>query len=129
MGYLDSGLTCSPELIVITDEIISMNRRTLEGIEVDEEALGLDAIAEAGPAGDFLASRHTRRHVRALQWQPTLFNRVSRANWEAEGAPDVAEKARRKALRILAEHAPEPLPPGVARTMDGLVEAFVTAGA
>jgi trimethylamine--corrinoid protein Co-methyltransferase len=129
MGYLDSGLTCSPELIVITDEIISMNRRTLEGIEVDAESLGVAAIAEAGPAGDFLASRHTRRHVRALQWQPTLFNRVSRATWEAEGSPDVAGKARRKAQRILAEHDVEPPPAGVARTMDELVEAFVAAGA
>jgi trimethylamine--corrinoid protein Co-methyltransferase len=128
MGYLDSGLTCSPELIVITDEIISMNRRTLEGIEVDAEALGLEAIAEAGPAGDFLASRHTRRHVRALQWQPTLYNRVSRTTWQAEGSPDVAEKARRKALRILDEHDVEPLPAGVAHTMDELVGAFVAAG-
>ena len=32
VGYLDFGLTCAPELVVIVDEIISMNRRALEGI-------------------------------------------------------------------------------------------------
>ena len=127
LGYLDSGLTCSPEMIVITDEIISLNRRTLEGIEVGEETLGLDTIAEAGPGGDFLHARHTRRHVRALQWKPTLFNRVSRSQWEADGAPDLRERARRKALVILAEHRPEPLATAVQETVDSLVEAFTAA--
>jgi len=127
IGYLDFGLTCSPELVVISDEIISLNRRSLEGIEVSEETLGLAAIAQVGPGGDFLRARHTRDHVRALQWQPTMFNRVSRAHWESGGSLDLREKARRKALGILADYTPEPLRPDVKKTIDGLVEAFVAA--
>lgn len=128
IGYLDFGLSCGPELVVITDEIISMNRRVLEGIEVNEETLGYDVIAAVGPGGDFLRTKHTKAHVRALQWKPTMFNRVTRAHWEAEGSLDLTEKARRKALDILANHTPEPFPADVKKTMDSLVDAFVAAG-
>ena len=129
VGYLDFGLTCAPELVVIVDEIISMNRRVFEGIEVSDDTLAAGVVAAVGPGGDFLRTRHTRVHARALQWRPTMFNRVTQANWEAEGSLDLREKARRKAIGILADHAPEPLPEAVRKTMDGLVEAFVAAGA
>ena len=65
IGYLDFGLTGAGESVVITDEVISLNRRTLEGIEVNEETLGLDTIAQVGQGGDFLGAKHTKRHVRA----------------------------------------------------------------
>jgi len=127
LGYLDAGLTCAPELVVIADEIVSMDRRVLEGIEVSEETLAVDVVAAAGPGGDFLRARHTRDHARDLQWRPTMFNRVSQARWEAEGSLDLREKARRKAREILASHEPAPLPANVRQVMDELVEAFVAA--
>ena len=127
LGYLDAGLTCAPELVVIADEIVSMNRRVFEGIEVSDETLAVDVVAAAGPGGDFLRTKHTRRHVRDLQWRPTVFNRVSQARWEVEGSLDLRAKARRKAIGILADHKPEPLPADVKKTMDDLVEAYVAA--
>jgi trimethylamine---corrinoid protein Co-methyltransferase len=128
VGYLDFGLSCSPELVVIVDEFVSQNRRTLEGIEVNEETLGLDTIAATGPGGDFLRAKHTKRHLRQLQWKPTLLNRITQQAWEEEGSLDLREKARRKALAILADHRPEPLAPEFKATMDSLVDAFVEAG-
>jgi trimethylamine--corrinoid protein Co-methyltransferase len=127
IGYLDFGLTCAPELVVIVDEIISMNRRVFEGIEVSYDTLAAGVVAAVGPGGDFLRTRHTRVHARALQWRPTMFNRVTQAHWEAEGALDLREKARRKAVAILADHEPEPLAAQVAKTMDALVQDFVMA--
>jgi trimethylamine---corrinoid protein Co-methyltransferase len=127
LGYLDAGLTCAPELVVIADEIVSMDRRVFEGVEVNEETLAVDVVAAAGPGGDFLRTKHTRRHVRDLQWRPTVFNRVSQARWEAEGSLDLREKARRRAREILATHEPAPLPANVRKAMDELVEAFVSA--
>jgi trimethylamine--corrinoid protein Co-methyltransferase len=128
VGYLDFGLSCSPELVVIVDEFVSMNRRTLEGIEVSEETLGLATIAKVGPGGDFLGSKHTKAHVRKLQWRPTLLNRITQKAWEEEGSLDLREKARRKALGILANHTPEPLAADLKAKIDGLVEAYVESG-
>jgi trimethylamine--corrinoid protein Co-methyltransferase len=130
VGYLDFGLTCSLESIVMLDEFIAANRRLVAGVQVDEETLALDAIAQAGPGGQFLGSKHTRRHMREVQWRPTLLNRDTRQNWATAGAPDLAEKARRKALALLASHQVPPLPEGVAAAADRLVaEHAVATGA
>jgi trimethylamine:corrinoid methyltransferase-like protein len=45
--------------------------------------------------------------------------------WAEEGGLDLAEKARRKALRLLETHQPAPLPAEVAARIDALVEGFV----
>ena len=128
IGYLDFGLTGAGESVVITDEVISLNRRTLEGIEVNEETLGLDTIAQVGQGGDILGAKHTKRHVRSLQWRPTILNRSTQKNWEADGAPDLTEKAHRKLIDIMANHKPEPLSAALKTKIDGMVDAFVAAG-
>ena len=124
IGYIDYGMTASLELIVIMDEYLALNRRLFAGVEVTPETLAVDAIRQVGPGGDFVASRHTAKHVRTAQWRPTILNRQGRARWLEEGGLDVKEKARRKALRLLETHEPEPLPAGLAARIDELVEGF-----
>jgi trimethylamine---corrinoid protein Co-methyltransferase len=128
VGYLDFGMTGAFELIVITDEFVSMNRRLLAGITVDRETLGLDVIAQTGPGGDFLSTKHTARHMRGTQWRPTVFNRKAYERWTEDGGADLREQARRKAVRLLAEHAPPPLPADVAARIDELADGYRPAG-
>jgi len=125
VGYLDFGLTGSLEEIVIVDEFIAMNRRLLKGIEVNRDTLAVDAIAETGPGGHYMTSDHTYRYMREVQWRPTILNRKGREKWEAEGSLDLAEKGRRKAVELLANHEVAALPTSVAAMMDEAVEAFV----
>src|SRR5450830_688813 len=73
---------------------------------------------------DFLSSRHTAKHVRTAQWRPTIINRQGYVRWQEEGGLDLREKARRKALQLLETHQPEPLPDGVAASIDALVAGF-----
>ncbi len=129
IGYLDFGLTGAGEAVVIADEVISLNRRALEGIEVSDETLALDTIAEVGHGGDFLGSRHTKRHVRALQWRPTILNRSTQKKWEEEGSLDLTARAHRKLLDIMRDHVPEPLPAETKAKIDRLVDDYVRAGA
>jgi trimethylamine--corrinoid protein Co-methyltransferase len=124
LGYMDFGMTASLELIVMMDEFISLNRRLFAGVEVSEETLAVDVVRQVGPGGDFLSAKHTKRHVRSAQWRPTIINREGHVRWQEEGGLDLAEKARRKALRILAEHEPAPLPAAVAARIDALVDDY-----
>ena len=124
VGYLDFGLTASLELVVIVDEYLSLNRRIFAGIEVTSETLALETVRQVGPGGDFLATRHTARHVRTAQWRPTILNRQGRLRWEEEGGLDLRERARRKALDLLAQHEPVPLGDDLARRVDELAAAF-----
>jgi trimethylamine--corrinoid protein Co-methyltransferase len=125
IGYIDYGMTASLELIVIMDEYLSLNRRIFAGVEVTPETLAVDTIRQVGPGGDFLSSRHTAKHVRTAQWRPTIINRQGYVRWQEEGGLDLREKARRKALKLLETHQPEPLADGVAARIDALVAGFV----
>ena len=123
VGYLDFGLTGALELVVMVDEFVSLNRRLLGGIPVDRDTMGLDVIAQVGPGGDFLSTKHTARNVRA-QWRPTILNRKGHEQWKDEGGADLREKARRKAADLLARHAPPDLPAGVSSRIDAVLDGF-----
>jgi trimethylamine--corrinoid protein Co-methyltransferase len=125
VGYLDFGLTASLELIVIVDEYVAMNRKLFAGVEVSPETLAVDVVRQVGPGGDFLSHRATAKQVRKAQWRPTILNRQGRARWAEEGGLDLREKARRKALELLATHEPAPLPAELAARIDALVADFV----
>jgi trimethylamine--corrinoid protein Co-methyltransferase len=129
IGYLDFGLTCAGELVVLTDEIIAQIRRTLEGIEVTDETIGIDVMIEAGHGGDFLKSKHTKKYVRGQQWRPTILNRDTQKNWEAAGSKTATQKAHEKLLDIMANHKPEPLSAELRQFVDEQVDAYVAAGA
>ena len=85
------------------------------GIVVDEETLALDVIRAAGPGGNFLKQKHTKRYMRNL-WLPKYMDRRPYNVWEEErdGARDWA---RTEARRILATHQPDPLDPELSKEL------------
>ncbi len=128
IGYIESGLTCSLEMMVIGDEIIECVRRILAPFDLSAEALALDTIDEVGPGGDFLSTAHTRRHFRAC-WYPRIFDRNTHEAWRAAGGRSATETARETARRLLAEHAPEPLDDDLHETLRAIAaEADRRAG-
>jgi trimethylamine--corrinoid protein Co-methyltransferase len=117
VGYLESGLAASPELMVLTNEIISQSRRFVAGVRLDDEALALQAIHEVGPGGEFMSHAHTLAHWREL-WLPQLFDRQRLGPWEERGGKDVHARARELALTLMAEHPVEPLSDSVEQELE-----------
>ena len=120
VGYLEGGMCNSLEQMVICDELIHYVKRFMQGLEVSEETLALDVIDEVGPHGDFLGTKHTKRHYRE-DWYPSLFDRNSFESWAAAEGKTLRQRASERVEEILAEHEPEPLPPDVQRRIDEVV--------
>lgn len=108
VGYINSGLTASMEMVVMSDEVIGLVRRIMDGVEVSEETLALDVIDQVGPGGHFLGEEHTRRHFRE-NWYPTLINRTTYATWLEDGGLTYGQRANGRVREILESHEPEPL--------------------
>jgi trimethylamine--corrinoid protein Co-methyltransferase len=121
VGYLDSGMTNSIEQVVICDELIGYTRHFMKEVEVNEETLALDVIEKIGPDGNFMAAAHTRRHYRE-DWYPQLFERRNYESWKKAGEKTMRQRAQEKALEILVQHKPEPLPVDVVQLLDSIVE-------
>jgi trimethylamine---corrinoid protein Co-methyltransferase len=108
VGYLEGGLTTSPEMMVLTAENIRMLRRFTGGVALDAEALALDVIDAVGPGGDFLTQPHTAKHFRE-HWQPQLFSRLRLDDWVQRGRPTLGHRLRDKTIALIDAHRPEPL--------------------
>lgn len=109
VGYLGAGMICSPEMLVMGDEICGMTRHFLRGINVNAETLATDAIDQIGPGGNFLQSEHTFKHFRNETWFPGLMKREYHDKWVDKGRPSTQDRVREKLADILDNHQPTPL--------------------
>jgi trimethylamine--corrinoid protein Co-methyltransferase len=121
LGYLESGLTFSFAQLAICEEMIRWIEAFVKGVEVTDETLALDVVAQTGPSGHFLNKEHTRRHFREV-WQPGLFERDDHKTWTAKGSKTLAERASERVEQLLKEHRPEPLPQEVRAELRRIVE-------
>lgn len=109
VGYMDMGMVCAVEQLVLGNEIIGMTQRFLRGIEFTPATLATEVIASVGPGGNFLQTEHTLDHFRRELWRPTIFTRQDYGKWKATGAQDTATRVREKIRAILATHHPSSL--------------------
>ena len=97
-------------MIVLTDEMIAMTDRYMEGIEVSDETLMLNEIDREGPGGNFLTTELTLNRFREF-WYPSLLDRRRREEWLEAGAKTMNERLNTRVREIIAEHEAKPLDP------------------
>lgn len=121
VGYLESGLLGSYDMLVMSDEVISAAKHILGGVTVTPETLAVDVIERVGPGGHYMAQEHTRQHFRSEMWLPSLMDRQMRGAWETSGRQTMADRIRTKVLDILDHHEPMPIPAGVEARLAAIV--------
>ncbi len=119
VGFLHGSRIWSYAQMLMDCEIYDIVYKMMQGIVVDDENLALEAIHAVGPHGNFLAQKHTRKHMREL-WLPKYMDRRPYNEWEAkrDGAADWALADARK---ILAMHQPDPLDPQLSAELDRII--------
>ncbi len=113
-GMLASLLGCSFEAMIIDDDMLSSIRRIARGIEVSDETLSVDIIADAiaGP-GHFLGEPQTMQLMETEFVYPRHADRLSPEDWMKAGAKDIWDKAADRARDILRDHCPSHIPPDI----------------
>lgn len=107
VGYIDSGLTSSLEMLVMADEIIGTVKRVLKSLKVDEDTLAVDVIDEVGPGNDYLSHAHTYKHFRDTLYQSDLLTRDNHDKWVEKGSRTMGDLVKEKAIDILENHEPD----------------------
>jgi trimethylamine--corrinoid protein Co-methyltransferase len=110
VGYMDRGMICSPEMLVMGDEIIGMAKRFIRGLEVTADTLARSVIEQVGPGGHFLQEDHTYDHFRRELWLPTVMARQSYDDWQQSGSKDMARRLRDKTIGLAKNHPAPALP-------------------
>jgi trimethylamine--corrinoid protein Co-methyltransferase len=123
VGAVDAGAAISYLQMVLDDELIAGLRRMMEGIELHDLDEEVALIKANTPRGNFLKARHTRQTFRQ-HWQPAILNRDSYETWLDQGL-SIEETCRRKAVEILTQHRPPPLPAGVEAEMERTLRRYL----
>jgi trimethylamine---corrinoid protein Co-methyltransferase len=124
VGYLEDGLCGSYEQLVITDEIVAMVKKYIQGIKVDTNTLALDVIEKVGPGGNFLSEEHTYKNFKSEMLMPKLIDRNVYANWKAAGAKSLETRVNEKVKDILSNYKPEPLPDAKLAAIDEYIKGI-----
>ncbi len=122
VGLLHGSRIWSYTQMMLDCEIFNIVRKMMQGIVVDQETLALETIAAVGPGGNFLAQKHTRRHMRDL-FVPEFLDRRPYSEWEARG-DDARDWALAKARRTLAEHQPDELDPKLVAELEQIIQSL-----
>ncbi len=109
VGYLETGLIGSFEMLVAGDEYIAAAKHFAKGVEVNPDTLAVDVIHKVGPGGNFVAEEHTRRHFREVEWFPKLMDRQNLSNWQLSGSKTMRQRVNERAKEILSSHRVAPL--------------------
>jgi trimethylamine--corrinoid protein Co-methyltransferase len=120
VGYVESGLTTSFEMIVLTDELVALTDHLMKGIEIDDETLMLDEIHSVGPGGHFMDTQQTLARFRDF-WYPGLLDRGRREQWLADGGTTLGQRLNARVREILKEHRPRPLQKDAKEKVQGIV--------
>jgi trimethylamine--corrinoid protein Co-methyltransferase len=121
VGFLHGSRIWSFEQMLMDCEIYEIVRRTLAGIEVNDETLALETIKSVGPGGNFLSQKHTRAHMREI-FVPNYLDRRPYNMWETK-KDGPRDWAREKARKLVETHQPDPLDPAIVREFERIIAA------
>ncbi len=112
-GWLEGGLVTSFEKTIIDHDLCGKVGRFFDGIDLDENAQAMAAIAATGPGQHFLGSEHTQANFMTALFRPLTPDDTSFEQWEAAGREDAAKRANRIWKEKLAGYEDPGLDPDI----------------
>lgn len=103
-GWMHGGLTASYEKLILDAEMLQMMQAWMEPMATDDAALGLEAIAEAGPGGHFFGTAQTMGSYQTAFHQPMLSNWDNYPNWLEKGSEEAPRRANRIWKEVIAAY-------------------------
>jgi trimethylamine--corrinoid protein Co-methyltransferase len=120
-GWMHGGLTASYEKLILDAEMLGMMQAYFTPIPVTEEALSLDAIAEAGVGGHFFGTAQTMAQYETAFHSPMLSNWDNYPTWVERGREEAPVRANRIWKELLAHYEEPALDPGTREALEAFV--------
>ncbi len=108
-GWLEGGLALGYEKFVLDCDQLGMMGTFVQGLDVSENGLALDAIRQNPPGNHFLGTSHTLANFETAFYRSDTADNASFEQWTEEGGLDAAQRANALWKRRLAEYEPPAL--------------------
>jgi trimethylamine--corrinoid protein Co-methyltransferase len=120
-GWLEGGLVMGYEKFIMDADQANMIGVLLNGVDLSENGLAMDALREVGPGSHFLGSEHTQANFESAFYRSTVADNNSFEQWEEEGAIDTAQRANVIWKKMLEEYEP----PALDASIDEALQDFM----
>jgi trimethylamine--corrinoid protein Co-methyltransferase len=120
-GWLEGGLTCSFEKLILDAELLQMQAAFLDPLDLSDAAIGMEAIAEVGPAGHYFGTAHTLERYKTAFYQPILSDWRNFENWRDDGSKTATERANSIWKGLLAAYEKPPIDAAVEEELEDYV--------
>ncbi|MCK0140727.1 trimethylamine methyltransferase family protein [Aliiroseovarius sp. F47248L] len=121
-GFLDGLLSMSYEKFIMDTDLCGALHAYLKGIEVNEDTLAFEALAEQGPGEHLFSTAHTMRHYKTAYWDSAMDDNQPWETWDEQGGIDAATRANARWKEQLNAYQAPPLDPG----KDEALQDFMT---
>ena len=103
-GWLEGGLATGYEKLILDADQLAAAQVYMNGIDMSENAIAMDAFREVGPGNHFLGSAHTTANFETAYYRSPISHNGSFEQWDAEGAKDAAQRANTLWKQMLSEY-------------------------
>lgn len=102
-GFLDGLLSMSYEKFMMDVDMCGALHAYMKGLEVTEETLGFEALAQFGPGEHLFGTDHTLRHYQTAYWDTGFNDDQPFETWDEQGSVDAATRANAQWKQVLNE--------------------------
>lgn len=127
-GWMEGGLHASFEKMVVDADLLHMVTAFLEPLDVSDDALAVDAIANVGPAGHFFGETHTQERYENEFYGPMVSDWRNWESWTDAGQPDARTRANAVARTMLDEYEPPPIDDSIRTELREFVDRRISEG-
>ncbi len=120
-GFLDGLLSMSYEKFMLDTDLCGALHSYLRGVEVSDDTLGFEALAEKGPGAHLFGTAHTLRHYKTAYYDSALDDNQPWETWDEQGGIDAASRANTRWKSTLAAYEP----PAIDQAISAALHEFV----
>ena len=127
-GWIEGGLCASYEKVILDAEMNQMMEAFLQPAIVNKDTLGVEAIAEVGPANHFFAAQQTLERYETEHYNPMLSDWRNFESWRDAGSETATQRANKIWKQLLEEYEEPKLKPEVEEELSVFVDKRVSEG-
>jgi len=94
-GFVDSLLSMSYEKFILDTALCGALHSYLNGFEINDDTLGLDALREGGPGQHMFGTAHTLAHYQTAYWESQTNDDQPYESWLEQGGDSAMHRANR----------------------------------
>ena len=128
LGWIEGGLCASYEKVILDAEMVQMMTAFMQPVKVNDSTLGVETIAEVGPANHFFGAQQTMENYENAFYSPLLSDWRNFESWQDGGSQTAAQRANKIWKQMLSDYEEPKLDAAIESELNAFVEKRAAEG-